>query len=59
MTRLNRDIMDGDGVMFYGSPRRIVDSFVQTDDEDREERYVSLGNNLDYVCQSRVNLSIY
>lgn len=35
MTRL-----DGDGVMFYGSSRRIVDSCVQTDDEDREERSV-------------------
>uniref|UniRef100_A0A3B5K9M9 Bassoon presynaptic cytomatrix protein n=1 Tax=Takifugu rubripes TaxID=31033 RepID=A0A3B5K9M9_TAKRU len=35
MTRL-----DGDGVMFYGSSRRIVDSCVQTDDEDREERYM-------------------
>lgn len=38
MTRLSRDSLDGDGVMFYGSPRRIVDSCVQTDDEDREER---------------------
>ncbi|KAF1390746.1 hypothetical protein PFLUV_G00061250, partial [Perca fluviatilis] len=40
MTRLSRDSLDGDGVVFYGSPRRIVDSCVQTDDEDREERYM-------------------
>lgn len=39
MTRLSRDSLDSDGVLFYGSPRRIVDSCVQTDDEDREERY--------------------
>lgn len=39
MTRL-----DGDGVMFYGSSRRIVDSCVQTDDEDREERLVIVIN---------------
>lgn len=39
MSRLSRDALDGDGVMFYGSPRRIVDSCVQTDDEDGEERY--------------------
>lgn len=38
MTRLSRDSLDGDGVVFYGSPRRIVDSCVQTDDEDGEER---------------------
>lgn len=36
MTRLTRD--DGEGVVFYGSPRRAVDSCVQTDDEDGEER---------------------
>ncbi|CAG01772.1 unnamed protein product, partial [Tetraodon nigroviridis] len=35
MTRL-----DGDGVTFYRSSRRIVDSCVQTDDEDQEERYM-------------------
>uniref|UniRef100_A0A672GP87 Bassoon presynaptic cytomatrix protein n=1 Tax=Salarias fasciatus TaxID=181472 RepID=A0A672GP87_SALFA len=40
MTRLTRDSLDGDGSMFYGSPRRIVDSCVQTDDEDGEERYM-------------------
>uniref|UniRef100_A0A3Q3MPI1 Bassoon presynaptic cytomatrix protein a n=1 Tax=Mastacembelus armatus TaxID=205130 RepID=A0A3Q3MPI1_9TELE len=40
MTRLSRDSVDGDSVMFYGSPRRIVDSCVQTDDEDGEERYM-------------------
>ncbi|TMS16134.1 Protein bassoon [Larimichthys crocea] len=40
MTRLSRDSLDGDGVVFYGSPRRIVDSCVQTDDEDGEERYM-------------------
>ncbi|XP_058500018.1 protein bassoon [Solea solea] len=40
MTRLSRDILDGDGVIFYSSPRRIVDSCVQTDDEDGEERYM-------------------
>ncbi|KAK9515620.1 hypothetical protein VZT92_026249 [Zoarces viviparus] len=40
MTRLSRDSLDGDGVVFYGSPRRIVDSSVQTDDEDGEERYM-------------------
>ncbi|XP_068453516.1 protein bassoon isoform X5 [Clinocottus analis] len=40
MTRLSRDSLDGDGVMFYGSPRRNVDSSVQTDDEDGEERYM-------------------
>lgn len=39
MSRLTRDSLDGDGVVFYGSPRRIVDSCVQTDDEDGEERY--------------------
>lgn len=38
MSRLTRDSLDGDGVVFYGSPRRIVDSCVQTDDEDGEER---------------------
>lgn len=38
MTRLNRDSLDSDGVTFYSSPRRIVDSCVQTDDEDGEER---------------------
>lgn len=38
MTRLSRDSLDGDSVTFYGSPRRIVDSCVQTDDEDGEER---------------------
>lgn len=38
MTRLSRDSMDGDSTMFYGSHRRIVDSCVQTDDEDGEER---------------------
>jgi len=38
MTRLSRDSLDGDGVVYYGSPRRIVDSSVQTDDEDGEER---------------------
>lgn len=38
MTRLNRDSLDGDGMVMYGSPRRIVDSCVQTDDEDGEER---------------------
>lgn len=43
MTRLSRDSLDGDGVIFYGSPRRIVDSCVQTDDEDREERCVCVG----------------
>ncbi|KAK7884642.1 hypothetical protein WMY93_027765 [Mugilogobius chulae] len=37
MTRLSRD--DGD-VHFYGTPRRAVDSCVQTDDEDTEERYM-------------------
>lgn len=42
MSRLSRDNLDGDGVVFYGSPRRIVDSCVQTDDEDGEERYVSV-----------------
>ncbi|MEQ2233244.1 hypothetical protein ILYODFUR_019943, partial [Ilyodon furcidens] len=40
MSRLTRDTSDGDGVVFYGSPRRIVDSCVQTDDEDGEERYM-------------------
>ncbi|XP_023812186.1 protein bassoon isoform X4 [Oryzias latipes] len=40
MSRLSRDNLDGDGVVFYGSPRRIVDSCVQTDDEDGEERYM-------------------
>lgn len=40
MTRLSRDSLDSDGALFYGSPRRNVDSCVQTDDEDREERYV-------------------
>ncbi|XP_042347519.1 protein bassoon [Plectropomus leopardus] len=40
MTRLSRDSLDGDSVVFYGSPRRIVDSCVQTDDEDGEERYM-------------------
>uniref|UniRef100_A0A3Q3FYC8 Bassoon presynaptic cytomatrix protein n=1 Tax=Labrus bergylta TaxID=56723 RepID=A0A3Q3FYC8_9LABR len=40
MTRLSRDSLDGDGVVFYSSPRRIVDSCVQTDDEDGEERYM-------------------
>ncbi|XP_041860611.1 protein bassoon [Melanotaenia boesemani] len=40
MSRLSRDTLDGDGVMFYASPRRIVDSCVQTDDEDGEERYM-------------------
>ncbi|XP_067383039.1 protein bassoon [Channa argus] len=40
MTRLSRDSMDGEGIVFYGSPRRIVDSCVQTDDEDGEERYM-------------------
>lgn len=39
MTRLSRDSLDSDGALFYGSPRRNVDSCVQTDDEDREERY--------------------
>lgn len=38
MSRLTRDTSDGDGVIFYGSSRRIVDSCVQTDDEDGEER---------------------
>lgn len=38
MTRLSRDGMDGENMVFYGSPRRIVDSCVQTDDEDGEER---------------------
>uniref|UniRef100_A0AAV2LXF1 Bassoon presynaptic cytomatrix protein n=1 Tax=Knipowitschia caucasica TaxID=637954 RepID=A0AAV2LXF1_KNICA len=37
MTRLPRD--DGE-VHFYGTPRRAVDSCVQTDDEDTEERYM-------------------
>ncbi|XP_056155517.1 protein bassoon [Lampris incognitus] len=41
MTRLPRDGAVGEGVAFYGSaPRRIVDSCVQTDDEDGEERYM-------------------
>ncbi|XP_044066565.1 protein bassoon isoform X6 [Siniperca chuatsi] len=40
MTRLSRDSLDGDNVVFYGSPRRIVDSCVQTDDEDGDERYM-------------------
>ncbi|KAM9752321.1 protein bassoon isoform 3-T4 [Menidia menidia] len=40
MSRLSRDTLDGDGVVLYGSPRRIVDSCVQTDDEDGEERYM-------------------
>ncbi|KAF3860161.1 hypothetical protein F7725_000416 [Dissostichus mawsoni] len=40
MTRLSRDSLDGEGVVFYGSPRRNVDSCVQTDDEDGEERYM-------------------
>ncbi|XP_015253789.1 PREDICTED: protein bassoon-like isoform X2 [Cyprinodon variegatus] len=40
LSRLTRDTTDGDGVVFYGSPRRIVDSCVQTDDEDGEERYM-------------------
>lgn len=38
MTRLTRDGLDRDDMTFYGSPRRIVDSCVQTDDEDGEER---------------------
>lgn len=42
MTRLSRDSLDSDGALFYGSPRRNVDSCVQTDDEDREERYFNL-----------------
>lgn len=42
MTRLSRDSLDSDGALFYGSPRRNVDSCVQTDDEDREERYFDL-----------------
>lgn len=37
MSRLPRD--DGE-VVFYGTPRRAVDSCVQTDDEDTEERYM-------------------
>ncbi|KAM3842178.1 protein bassoon-like, partial [Diretmus argenteus] len=37
MTRLTRDGGDGDGVVFYGSHRRIVDSCVQTDEEDGED----------------------
>ncbi|KAI4823883.1 hypothetical protein KUCAC02_012437 [Chaenocephalus aceratus] len=40
MTRLSRDSLDGEGVVFYGSTRRNVDSCVQTDDEDGEERYM-------------------
>lgn len=40
MTRLSRDSLDGEGVVFHVSPRRNVDSCVQTDDEDGEERYI-------------------
>lgn len=49
MTRLSRDGTDGDG--FYGSARRIVDSCVQTDDEDGEERYRSVTSPHD-TCPS-------
>lgn len=42
MTRLSRDSLDGEGVVFYGSTRRNVDSCVQTDDEDGEERCVCI-----------------
>ncbi len=38
MTRLSRDGLDGDNVVFCGTPHRIMDSCVQTDDEDGEER---------------------
>ncbi|KAI3357227.1 hypothetical protein L3Q82_015684 [Scortum barcoo] len=37
MTRLSRDSLDGDSIVFYGTPHRIMDSCVQTDDEDRKE----------------------
>ncbi|XP_013857235.1 protein bassoon isoform X2 [Austrofundulus limnaeus] len=40
LSRLSRDTADGDGVVFYGSSRKNVDSCVQTDDEDGEERYM-------------------
>lgn len=38
MTRLSRDSLDGDGVVFCGTSHRIMDSCVQTDDEDGQER---------------------